>query len=446
MKMITKSEFKRNETETIRVNWERVKLSDVVRINPKRELAKGTASKKVSMDTLVPFTKKIRHFEVATFAGGSKFRNGDTLLARITPCLENGKTAFVDILQDDEVGHGSTEFIVLCGKEGKTTNAFVYYLAMAPGLRREAIKSMTGTSGRQRVQTDSFGEIEIACPPLEEQHRITQILSDLDSKIELNHQMNIALEAIGQTIYKRWFIDFEFPNKQGKPYRSSDGEMVYNGELGREIPRGWEVSALADFISVLETGSRPKGGVKDIEEGIPSVGAESITRIAEFDFSATKFVSVDFFEAMNRGRVENGDILLYKDGGKPGEHPGKKTMIDSDFPFDKFCINEHVYRLRVRPPLTQHYLYFWLDTPFATDQIIQRATGVAQPGLNRDAVEGLPVLVPTSQLVPRFTTMVKPLCDRMFENGKESRSLALIRDALLPKLMSGRIRVPVEVR
>jgi type I restriction enzyme, S subunit len=144
---------------------------------------------------------------------------------------------------------------------------------------------------------------------------------------------------------------------------------------------------------------------------------------------------------MNRGHVKNGDVLLYKDGGKPGEHPGKKSLVDCDFPFKECCINEHVYRVRVRHPLTQHFLYFWLDTPYVTDQIIQRAVGVAQPGLNRDAVQSLPILVPSSEIVLAFDRKVRPLCTLVFENCKESRTLAELRDALLPKLLFGEVRV-----
>src|SRR3989344_4634736 len=233
--MSQKSKFKETEIGMIPEDWEELKLSEAIEINPKRDLKKGVSAKKVSMDCLNPFNKKIQSFEVSKFSGGSKFINGDTIMARITPCLENGKTAFVDILSDEEVGFGSTEFIVLSGKKGKTTNAFVYYLSISPQLRKEAIKSMTGTSGRQRVQNDLFEGIEVVIPPLPEQSTIAKILSDLDSKIELNHKMNKTLEAIGQVIFKRWFVDFEFPNEKGKPYKSSGGEMV-DSELG-EMPK-----------------------------------------------------------------------------------------------------------------------------------------------------------------------------------------------------------------
>jgi type I restriction enzyme S subunit len=124
------------------------------------------------------------------FSGGSKFRNGDTIMARITPCLENGKVAKVNILDDGEVGFGSTEYIVFRAKEGITDADFLYYLVSSPLVREPSIKSMVGSSGRQRVQTDVVQRLKIALPSLHEQHKIAEILKILDDKIELNNEIN----------------------------------------------------------------------------------------------------------------------------------------------------------------------------------------------------------------------------------------------------------------
>ena len=130
--------------------WHSYKLSDVVRFNPSERLLKGEIAKKVPMDLLQPYTRGISGFEMASYTGGSKFRNGDTLMARITPCLENGKTAYVSMLDEDEVGFGSTEYIVFRNIEGITDNKFVYYFVTSPWFRDIAVKSMVGSSGRQR--------------------------------------------------------------------------------------------------------------------------------------------------------------------------------------------------------------------------------------------------------------------------------------------------------
>lgn len=170
--------------------WKKVKLKDIIIFNPKETIKKGQSSKKVAMDKLEPFTRKITGFEEVKFTSGTKFRNGDTLLARITPCLENGKTAQVDILNKNEVGFGSTEYIVLREKINSTDNDFIYYMSISPEFRNVAIKAMNGSSGRQRVQKDVLENSEFMLPPIVEQRAIAKVLSGLDKKIEINNQIN----------------------------------------------------------------------------------------------------------------------------------------------------------------------------------------------------------------------------------------------------------------
>lgn len=121
--------------------WTTAHLCDYININPQETLLKGTVAKKVSMDKLQPFCRDIPEWEIAEFSGGSKFRNGDTIMARITPCLENGKTALVNILDQNEVGFGSTEFIIFRAKESLTVPEYVYYLVKSSIIREPAIKS-----------------------------------------------------------------------------------------------------------------------------------------------------------------------------------------------------------------------------------------------------------------------------------------------------------------
>lgn len=185
------------------------RLKEIVIFNPTERLAKGTLAKKVPMEYLQPFTRAISSYETAEYSGGSKFRNGDTLMARITPCLENGKTAYVSILDDGEVGFGSTEYIVFRNIEGVTDSKFVYYFVTSPWFREIAIKSMVGSSGRQRVQQSVLENLEVTLPPLEEQRRIAGILGALDDKIELNRRINANLEAQAQALFRSWFVDNE---------------------------------------------------------------------------------------------------------------------------------------------------------------------------------------------------------------------------------------------
>ena len=183
-------------------DWTTVRAADFIEFNPRLSLKKGVVATKVAMEKLQPFAKKIPATEQAEFAGGSKFCNGDTIMARITPCLENGKTAFVDILADREVAFGSTEFIVMRARLGVSDPQFVYYLATSPAFRNIAIKSMVGSSGRQRVQQGVLDELELTVPPLGEQQKIGAFLAMLDQKIALNNKINDNLQQQLEALYR----------------------------------------------------------------------------------------------------------------------------------------------------------------------------------------------------------------------------------------------------
>jgi len=163
--------------------WKDIKLSDFVNINPKEVLKKGVMAKKVSMDKLKSFCRDIPEYLIEEYNGGTKFRNYDTIMARITPCLENGKISMVNILNDEEIGFGSTEYIVFRAKNNISDPYFVYYLVYSPIIREPAIKSMVGSSGRQRVQTDVVkNHLIIKLPPLDIQRKIGSILKAVDDK------------------------------------------------------------------------------------------------------------------------------------------------------------------------------------------------------------------------------------------------------------------------
>lgn len=179
----------------MRSNWRKEKLSDIVEFNPRESIKKGAYAKKIAMDKLQPFCRDIQEVTFEAFSGGAKFRNGDTIMARITPCLENGKVSLVNVLEEDEIGFGSTEYIVFRAKEGITDSNYLYYLICSPEVRESAIKSMVGSSGRQRVQIDVLKNLIINIPDIDEQRIIAGVLKCLDDKIQLNSWINNNLAA-----------------------------------------------------------------------------------------------------------------------------------------------------------------------------------------------------------------------------------------------------------
>lgn len=181
-------------------NWRQKSLGDFIDFNPSETIPKGSLSTKVPMEKLGVFQRKINGSVRSDYSAGPKFKNGDTLVAKITPCLENGKTAYVDILDQNEVAFGSSEFIVL--RENKLSDRkFIYYLARSPIFRQRAISCMEGTSGRKRVNESALKRQEILVPDLINQKKIASVLSSLDDKIELNNRLNDNLEQMAKTIY-----------------------------------------------------------------------------------------------------------------------------------------------------------------------------------------------------------------------------------------------------
>jgi type I restriction enzyme S subunit len=190
--------------------WSKLPFDEAVQVNPSVRLDKGTVYPFVEMAAVDPASRIVRESERRAFkSGGAKFQPGDTLMARITPCLENGKIARFQPSDGTSKGFGSTEFIVVRGRDGVTNNDFAYYLTKWPEFRQYAIAQMTGSSGRQRVPAGSLSHFEVTVPPVELQKRIASVLGSLDDKIEANRRMNRTLERMAQALFKSWFIDFD---------------------------------------------------------------------------------------------------------------------------------------------------------------------------------------------------------------------------------------------
>jgi len=307
--------------------------------------------------------------------------------------------------------------------------------------------SKTG-SAQAGANAKVLGRFPLKLPSIHEQRAIARILGTLDDKIELNRKMNETLEAMARALFKSWFVDFNPVRAKaegrdtGLPKEIADlfPDSFVDSELG-EIPKGWSVSALEEHLSVLETGGRPKGGVSGYSEGIPSIGAESIVGLGIFDYGKTKYVPFEYFKGMTRGRIEDRDVLLYKDGGRPGEFEPHVTMFGNGFPFKVCAINEHVYRMRTDNAIGQEYLYFWMSSELIMDEMRMKGTGVAIPGLNSTQVKSLTFLLPPKNVLSEFKIMTDKVIDRSLANSNQSRNLSQIRDALLPKLISGELRI-----
>ena len=305
-------------------------------------------------------------------------------------------------------------------------NEYLYYLLSSLNLNYHHI------GGAQPLMTqDIIGRIEVIVPQTkDDQHRIASILSSLDRKIELNKKINADLEEMAQAIFKNWFVDFE-------PFK--DGKFV-DSELGM-IPEGWKVSQIADIPHILETGKRPKGGA--VEKGIPSVGAEHVKGMCAYDYSKTKYINCEFAAKLKTGKINGYELMIYKDGGKPGYFIPNFSIFGEGYPFENCYLNEHVFKLDFDGNKEFNiFCYFFFKTEQIMSYFNAQGAKAAIPGINKKDVENIYIFSPDNESVIKFGEFAYPLFKQMLKNAIENRTLSLLRDTLLPRLMSGELEVP----
>jgi len=436
------------------MEWKEIELDQFILFNPKVDLKVGDKAKKIAMTDLIEFNKKINSYEYSLFAGGAKFQNHDTLLARITPCLENGKTAYVDILKDDESAFGSTEFIVLRGKQNISNSQFIYYLSISHDFRNIAIQAMTGSSGRQRVQLDLLQKTIMLLPPLPEQRAIAEILSSIDDKIELNNQMNRTLEAMAQAIFKQWFVDFKFPqnskasDSQNPLLRGEGGPLavgdalslpkcevkMIDSELG-PIPEGWRVGIIDDIAEVV-------GG------GTPSTKIESYFVKDAIPWITPKDLSGYTYKYIQRGSTDITEEALKNSSARL--LPAGTVLFSSRAPIGYITIaenpvstNQGFKSLIPKSDMKTEYLYQYIK--MITPDIESRASGSTFKEISGSAMKQIKIIIPENSLIDTFEEIIKPLNEQIKVIKNQNITLSALRDSLLPKLMSGELRVPEEI-
>ena len=375
----------------------KVVLGDVVKINPAMKVAKGQLVKFISMDRLDPFTKTPNGYEKKKFSSGTKFANGDTLLARITPCLENGKTAFVDFLDDSEVAAGSTEFVILRNIKGLTDPAYIYYLSISPAFRDYAIKSMVGTSGRQRVQNDVLAKMELSLPPLYQQKKIADILSSLDEKIELNRRMNEALEQLGQALFRHYFVD-------------------------NPAAKSWDKKPLdetANFLNGLAMQKYPK------INGQPTLPVIKIREMSSGITDSTDIASANIPEEYI---VRDGDLLFSWSG----------TLMVKFWSGGDGALNQHLFKV-TSDKYPEWLYYYWAKYRLDHFVSIAKSKATTMGYIQRKHLKQAEVIVPPN--IEEMTLELALIIDQLKVNLSEINSLINLRDSLLPKLISGEIEV-----
>ena len=295
---------------------------------------------------------------------------------------------------------------------------------------KEFIKKNWSGAAQPNANAKVITSYSLKIPDYETQQKIASILSAFDDLIENNSRRIEILEEMARRIYREWFVHFRYPGHE-------DDELVDSGTDLGEIPEGWQAIKLGDVLTKLESGKRPKGGVSQYDDGVPSVGAENVLGVGQYDYSKEKYVPEDFYKEMNKGVVEDYDVLIYKDGASLG----RVSIFGDGFPHRELCINSHAYLVRTDNTCSQAYLYFWMDSPMIKSTIRNSNTNAAQPGINMGDVRGFPFLIPSDKILEKFDEIGVPIVSEIFHLAKKNQRLKETRDLLLPKLISGKIDV-----
>lgn len=375
--------------------WQTLPFSEAVLINPPVPLKKGVVYPFVDMQTVAPNEKKVRASESRIFdGGGARFLVGDVLMARITPSLEHGKISrFID---DDPqaMAHGSTEFIVIRGRPNVTDTDFAYYLTRWNYVRQYAISQMTGSSGRQRVPTESLQFIDVTIPPLPEQRAIAGVLGALDDKIELNRRMNHTLEAMARAVFREMMKD----------------------ESGR-----MKVGTVGEDFNLTMGQSPPGETYNEKGEGVPFFQGR-----ADFGF---RYPENRVYCTAPTRFAKAGDTLVSV----------RAPVGDVNMAWEDCAIGRGVAAVRHKTG-SRSYTYYAMKS-LEEDFKRFEAEGTVFGSINKTDFQNLEILIPTSEQVEKFEEFCYPI-DQMIENNeKQSRTLAALRDALLPRLMRGEVRV-----
>ena len=284
-------------------------------------------------------------------------------------------------------------------------------------------------AAQQHFNIGAAREMEVSLPPRPTQDLIAGILSAYDELMENSQRRIRILEAMARSLYREWFVHFRFPGHEKHPRVAS--------HVG-DIPKGWEATTLGAHLAALESGKRPKGGIREEAEGVPSIGAENINGIGRHEFASEKLIPREFFEQMRKGVVRNLDVALYKDGA----YIGKSSYFRDGFPHSECCVNEHVFLLRANGiRLKQNALYIWLQEPDTVQTIRSKNANAAQPGINQQTVGGLELILPDEKTAAHFDRLVEPLLAEIINLAKRIQNLHRTRDLLLPRLLSGQLEI-----
>jgi len=349
----------------------------------------------------------------------------------------SGTVGRVSIIKStDPVGIISQALLILRPNVSLVTPKYLYYYFSSKEGYNSIASRSTGSVQVNIAKREIIESIELDVPPISDQKTITNILSTLDDKIELNKRMNKVLEQMAQAIFKQWFVNFEFPNEDGEPYKSSGGEMEWCEELGKEIPKGWKIKSLKELSEVITKGTTPTTlGKSFTNSGINFVKAESITNNHSFDSNKFAFIDEETNTLLKRSVIKEKDIL-YTIAGTLGRYAiATKEILPAN-------TNQAVAIIRINESIiSPYYIICYFLSGEHENFYSARTQQAVQANLSLTTIGELQLTIPHDTVLRLFYDIINELFAKIDNMIKQNSHLSNLRDTLLPKLMSGEIDV-----
>jgi type I restriction enzyme S subunit len=395
------------------------------------------------LDTSSLIKNKVEHFQflnihndVIPSRAQRKIKENTILYSTVRPNQEH-YGIIEKILENVVVSTGFTTLDVI---DNEINPKFLFYLLTQPHITEYLHTIATNSvSAYPSISPNYLGNLKFRVPELETQHKIASVLSALDAKIELNNLINAELEAMAKTLYDYWFVQFDFPDKNGKPYKTSGGKMVWNEELKREIPEGWEVEILNNNISCIldhrgKTPLKLGGDWVNKGEGVIALSAKHVKDGKLVKLEDANIFGYDMYERWMPEKLKEGDILM------TSEAPlGEFYFILND---TNYCMSQRLFAIRADfSKVLSTYLYFELSKGNGFSQIIGKASGSTVFGIRQDELRKVKILKPDLVLQILFEEKAKPMLLQIRNNEFQNQKLTQLRDWLLPMLMNGQVKV-----
>lgn len=394
-----------------------MKFTDVVEINPRISLKKGINYPFVEMANVSTNSREPSLVIEEPFSSGVKFEKNDSVIARIEPCLQNGKRFFCKYI---EQGFGSTEYLVFRTKDKKQLdNTFLWYFLYSDHITKSMINSMSGATGRQRVNNDIFKSLDITLPPLPTQQKIASVLSAYDDLIENNRKQIKLLEEAALKLYKEWFVKLNFPGHE-------------NTKIADGVPDGWKEVAIGNLCIRVNAG------------GTPNRKKTEYWDKHEVKWFKTKELQdcwlFDAEEYISEKGLNNSSAKIFPENTILMAIYASPTLGRLGILTDDACCNQAALCM-VADEEKISYQWLYLKLMELRDYFNSVARGAGQQNISGDVVKNKIVLVPEKKLMEEFTSITKPYFNKIKNCQLSIVNLQSARDKLLPKLMNGEIEV-----